>query len=403
MSVKRYNRYIYSDILDSRESLFVFGPRQTGKTTFLREAVPNALYIDLLNSRQYRFLGNDPSSLLEMISAFKPSQLNSTPKTIIIDEVQKLPELLNTVQEAMFRYPELKFLMTGSSPRKLRKAGVNLLGGRAGWLNFHGITSIEATKSHEHSWRDLLQYGSLPNVLATSTKQHAKRSWKNYLELYLKEEVLQEGLVRNLPAFSRFLTVAGFTSGQQVVFEKIGSDNQINSKTVRAWYEILEDTLLGTLLPCFQGTHKRKSVSSAKFYLFDVGMSFFLKGQSFPETDTPSWGDAFEHFVFSELQAYLDVYRKETKLSYWRSQSGFEVDFVLGTENIPVMAIEVKAKSNPGGKDFKGLLALKEEFPNLQCYVVCTSPFELFREEQVGVVPAEVFLRKLWSHEFEIK
>jgi uncharacterized protein len=393
-----YNRTIYQEFLVSTESCFVFGPRQTGKTTFLRSSFPKGLHLDLLNSALFATLGNNPSHLLQLIAAHEANKNAADASVVIIDEVQKLPEILDAVQEAMFRYPKVRFLLTGSSPRKLRKAGVNLLGGRAGWLNFHGVTSLEAASWKNQNWQDLLHYGSLPSVLGSETQTQAKRKWRNYLDLYLKEEVMQEGLVRNLPAFSKFLSVAGFTSGHQIVFEKVGSDNEIKGKTIRSWYEVLQDTLIGELLPCFNGTHKRKSVSTAKFYLFDVGLASFLKGQNFMPEVTPAWGDALEHLVYCELKSYLDVFQRTETLSYWRSTQGCEVDFVVAENEHPRLAIEVKSKTSPSGKDFAGLHALQEEFGDLNCLMVCQTPFDLLRDDGIRVISMSSFLEKLWCN-----
>ena len=392
-----YNRVIYQDFLNSSENYFVFGPRQTGKTTFLRTSLPKALYVDLLNSGVFFAMANNPSSLSDFIAAHNSNKSPDEPLTVIIDEVQKLPALLDAVQEAMFRYRKCRFILTGSSPRKLRKAGTNLLGGRASWLNFHGITSQEIKTWKNESWKNILQYGSLPNILMTESPAMAKRKWRSYLDLYLKEEIMQEGLVRNFPAFSKFLTVAGFTSGTQIVFEKVGSDNEIKGKTIRSWYEVLDDTLVGQLLPCFNGTHLRKAVSTSKFYFFDVGLAFYLKGQNFPIEGTPQWGEALEHFIYCEIKAYLDVFQKTETLSYWRTQTGIEVDFIVAENDAPKMAIEVKAKISPSGRDFSGLIAIKEEFRDLKCVVVCQTALETQKDDGICLIPVAVFLEKLWS------
>jgi predicted AAA+ superfamily ATPase len=376
------------------DNWFVFGPRQTGKSTFLRQSFPQALYVDLLNSKQFRELGTEPSSLQSQIQAHL-SKSEATP-LVIIDEIQKLPSLLDAVQESMALSPNLRFLLTGSSPRKLRRAGTNLLGGRALWMNFHGLTTQEAItwKEQGHSWQTLLLHGGLPSVLLAGNR---RRKLRAYIDLYLQEEVAQEALVRNLPQFSRFLHFAGQTSGQQIVFEKVGSDCAMKGKTVRDWYDILQDTLLGKFVPCFTATHKRKAVSTSKFYLFDVGVANYLKGISELEEGTKPWGDALEHLVYTELVAAIDYSDSEETISYWRSTSGAEVDFVVHRGDEPTCFIEVKARTTLTSHDLAGIRALSEEFNGVPKYIVTRGAGARLTDDGIWILPVEEFFHRLWD------
>ena len=396
-----YNRNFILNCIDFSQSLFLLAPRQTGKTSFLRKAFPHALYIDLLNSVQFQTLGNNPSELVARVDAFRSLDAKKQELRVVIDEIQKIPSLLDAVHECMNRFPEVIFVMTGSSARKLKKSGVNLLGGRAHWVNFHGITSQDVPTWKNQTWKDIVQFGGLPRIVGTE-RTKATRMWSSYVDLYLKEEIMQEALVRNIPLFSRFLRIAGLTSGQQIVFEKIGSDNEIQSKTVRAWYDVLSDTLVGCMLECFSMTTKRKAVASPKFYFFDVGVAYYLKNQSFPLEGTASWGEALEHFLFCELKAYLDLFQRQSKLYYWRTQSGTEVDFIIACSGKPSVSIEVKSKAQPLKKDFSGILAFQEEFKESMGIVVCQTPNISTHENGIWLYPVEDFLKALWAKAFVI-
>jgi len=368
------------DIL-THSSVFLFGPRQTGKSTLLRTLFPQAKFYDLLEADTFRELSAAPELIRQ--------RLQAEDTLVIIDEIQKLPTLLDEVHLLIERNKSLRFILTGSSARKLKRGGANLLAGRALICRLHPLVSLEVSYEHIH---ERLNYGSLPAVFTSSVPQELLKA---YVGVYLQEEVLAEGLVRNIGAFSRFLSTAGLTNGEQVNFTAVGSDTGIPPRTVREHYQILEDTLIGYLLPPLQKTQKRKPVSTPKFYFFDVGVANVLakRGPIVPGAEL--FGRALEHFVFLELRAYLDYRRLDYPLTYWRSRSQFEVDFVIGDE----IAVEVKGKSLVSARDLKGLQALSEDITLRRKILVCTEREPRRFEDNLDVLPVETFLRKLWGGE----
>jgi uncharacterized protein len=362
-------------------SVFLFGPRQTGKSTLLRTLFPQAKVYDLLEADTFRELSAAPELIRQ--------RLRAEDTLVIIDEIQKLPLLLDEVHLLIERNKSLRFILTGSSARKLKRGGANLLAGRALTCHLHPLVAPEV--GYERLY-ERLNNGSLPAILTSPIPQELLRA---YVGAYLQEEVLAEGLVRNIGAFSRFLSTAGLTNGEQVNFTAVGSDTGIPPRTVREHYQILEDTLVGYLLPTFQQTRKRKPVSTPKFYFFDVGVANVLAKRGLIEPGAELFGRALEHFVFLELRAYLDYRRLDHPLTYWRSRSQFEVDFVIGDE----VAVEVKGKSLVSNRDLKGLQALSEDLTLRRKILVCSEREPRRLEGGIDVLPIEAFLRKLWGGE----
>jgi predicted AAA+ superfamily ATPase len=362
-------------------SAFLFGPRQTGKSTLLRTLFPQAKIYDLLEADTFRELSAAPELIRQ--------RLRAEDTLVVIDEIQKLPSLLDEVHLLIERNKSLRFILTGSSARKLRRGGANLLAGRALTCHLHPLIAPEVGYDHLY---ERLNRGSLPAILTSPIPQELLRA---YVGTYLQEEVLAEGLVRNIGAFSRFLSTAGLTNGEQVNFTAVGSDTGIPPRTVREHYQILEDTLVGYLLPTFQKTRKRKPVSTPKFYFFDVGVANVLAKRGVIEPGAELFGRALEHFVFLELRAYLDYRRLDHQLTYWRSRSQFEVDFVIGDE----VAVEVKGKSLVSTRDLKGLQALSEDLTLRRRILVCSEREPRRLEGGIDVLPIEIFLRKLWGGE----
>jgi predicted AAA+ superfamily ATPase len=362
-------------------SVFLFGPRQTGKSTLLRTLFPQAKIYDLLEADTFRELSAAPELIRQ--------RLRAEDTLVIIDEIQKLPLLLDEVHLLIERNKSLRFILTGSSARKLKRGGANLLAGRALTCHLHPLVAPEV--GYERLY-ERLNNGSLPAILTSPIPQELLRA---YVGAYLQEEVLAEGLVRNIGAFSRFLSTAGLTNGEQINFTAVGSDTGIPPRTVREHYQILEDTLVGYLLPTFQQTRKRKPVSTPKFYFFDVGVANVLAKRGLIEPGAELFGRALEHFVFLELRAYLDYRRLDHPLTYWRSRSQFEVDFVIGDE----VAVEVKGKSLVSNRDLKGLQALSEDLTLRRKILVCSEREPRRLEGGIDVLPIEAFLRKLWGGE----
>ncbi len=362
-------------------SVFLFGPRQTGKSTFLRTTYPQARFYDLLESDTYRDLSNRPE-LLRL--GRKPGE-----DLIVIDEIQRIPALLNEVHTMIERNPEVRFIMTGSSARSLRKGGVNLLGGRAHEAHLFPFVSPELGYNH---LEQRLNTGSMPSVF-TSPRPYA--DLRSYVGTYLQEEIRAEGLVRSMEAFSRFLDVAALSNGGLINFTEVGSDAGVPPRTVREHFQLLEDTLIGHMLPPFQATVKRKPVATSKFYLFDVGLAHHLMHRSAVSPGSPEYGQALEHQIFIELKAYLSYHCLDLPLTFWRTHAKFEVDFVIDGK----LAIEVKSAERVHDRNMKGIRALAEEVPLERKILICHERSPWKTEDGIEVIPVDQFLRSLWAHQ----
>ncbi|MBM4254977.1 MAG: ATP-binding protein [Deltaproteobacteria bacterium] len=377
---------MYSRILDVRtllahKSLFLFGPRQTGKSTLLQHFFPQAKFYDLLEANTFRELTAQPELIRQ--------RLQPQDAVIVIDEVQKLPSLLDEVHLLIERHKALRFVLTGSSVRKLKRGGANLLAGRAWTCHLFPLASPEV---NFQQLEKRLNIGSLPAILDAP---YPLEDLKAYVGTYLKEEIQAEGLTRSIEHFSRFLPVVGLMNGEQVNFTAIASDAGVPPRVVREYYEILEDTRLGFLLPPFQQTKKRKAVATAKFYLFDIGVANVLARRGTIEPGSDLFGRALEHLLFLELQAFLGYQRRDEELTFWRSLSQMEVDFVVGDR----VAIEVKGKGRISRRDYKGLLALAEEIPLTRKMVVSLESEKRLTDDGIEVYPVQQFLRELWAGE----
>jgi len=378
---------MYTRILDLREivkrkSIFLFGPRQTGKSTLVRHTFPAAAFYDLLEADTFREISARPEYLRQTLS---PQQL-----VVVVDEVQKLPALLDEIQLLLDRNKKLRVILTGSSARKLKRGAANLLGGRAWVCRLHPLVSAELDAPR---LLDRLNRGSLPAIIDS---EHYKEDLKAYVGTYLQEEIKAEGLTRSIENFSRFLEVAGLTSGEQINFSAVADDAGFPPRTVREHYQILEDTLVGHQLPAYQKTSKRKPVATAKFYLFDVGVANTLKHTPVIEAGSDAYGRALEHLVFLELRSFLDYHRLDHELTYWRSRSQFEVDFLVGDD----IGIEVKSKSRVSPRDYKGLSALTEEVRLKRKIVICGEKMRRRDDDGTEIMPATRFFEELWSGRF---
>ena len=362
-----------------KKSHFLFGPRQTGKSALIAHALPGIRLYDLLDSSLYLTLSRNPGRIAQ--------ELTADDRIVVIDEIQRLPELLNEVQR-LIEQRRLHFLLTGSSARKLRRGGVNLLGGRARTKSLHPLTSHELGPRFDV--RRAIERGTLPSIYF-SDDPHA--DLQAYTGLYLQQEIIAEGLTRNVPAFSRFLRVAALCNSAIVNFTKVANDAQVARTTVYEYFEILKDTLVLYELPAWRKSRKRKPVSSSKYYFFDVGVVAELQGREF-RLGTSEFGQAFETYLLHELVSHRD-YTSGQPLSYWRSRSGFEVDFLIGDHT----AIEVKAKENVSAQELKSLRALAEENAFKRYLCVCLEP-RVRRLGLVTVMPVDEFLHALWGGEF---
>lgn len=365
-----------------KKSFFLFGPRATGKTFLLTQAFSNgAPIINLLRSDIYMRLSSAPHELEEIINSYDDHSL------VIIDEVQRVPELLNEVHR-LIEEANITFLLTGSSARKLKKGGVNLLAGRAWEANLFPLTFKEIPSFKLERY---LQFGGLPPVYLSeepSEELHA------YVNTYLKEEIQAEALVRKIPAFVRFLQFSALTSGKMLNFSSLASDAGIPISTVREYYQILEDTFIGFMVEGWTKTVKRKAISTAKFYLFDIGVRNTLAQIKHIEPKSDIYGQAFEHFIALELRAYISYRRLKLKISYWCSTHGSEVDFIIGDET----AIEVKTTTNVQDKHLKTLKQLQEEKICKQ-YILISRDNVNRKKDGLDIIYWQDFLKQLWNDE----
>lgn len=371
-------------------SILLLGPRQTGKSTYLKNELGIDFFkIDLLEPETFRDYQKNPSLLKQIVAATKK-------KLIVIDEIQKIPELLDVVQTILENNSELRFLLTGSSARKLKKTTTNLLGGRAYPMFMHPITTNEYLNSDlDYDLNKLIQYGGLPSVLTSA--QPLKRL-KAYIGIYLQEEIKAEGYVRNLIDFSKFLDIAALTNTEQLDYANVASDVQINARTVSSYYQILQDTLVGYLLEPYTKTKKRKAMVTPKFYFFDVGVANYLCGRERVVAGTPEYGKAVEHLVFTELLAYNHYSEKELKIYYWRSTSQFEVDFLIQDTKKRWIAIEAKASGRISKDDFKGINALSEDLKIERKIIVSLERDHRLTDDHFEIFPLQKFLDQLWKN-----
>jgi len=370
------------------ESFFLWGPRQTGKSTLLRDAYPGRVpWVDLLKADEFRRYLARPERLREELEAEPPGP----GRQIVIDEIQKVPALLDEVHW-LIENRGFHFALCGSSARKVRRGAANLLGGRAIRYELHGLTAHELGR--EFDLDRLLNHGTLPRIYEAS---RPGRLLEAYVADYLKEEVAAEGLVRNLPTFSDFLDVAALSDGELVNFSNVARECGVSSPTARSYFEILVDTLLGRWLPAYRKRPKRRVIGAPKFYFADVGVVNRLakRGRLVPGSEL--YGKAFEHWVLHELSAFLAYRDVGLGLAYWRLASGIEVDFVLGDMQV---AIEAKSAERITRDHLKGLRRLAEDHPRVgRRVVVCREPRARNTEDGIEVLPYAGFVRRLWAGE----
>ena len=376
------NRQLQIVPLLAKKSFFLFGPRSTGKTTLIRQQLAGkAAIIDLLDSRYFLRLTSAPHEL-ESIIAADPADI------VVIDEIQRIPELLNEVHR-LIETQKITFLLTGSSARKLRRGKANLLAGRVWEARMFPAITRELP---DFDLDRYLRYGGLPAVYLSSDPAEELDA---YVNTYLREEVMAEGLIRRLPPFSRFLKAIALTNAEMINFTKLANDCQVPPSTVSEYVGLLEDTLIGFLLPAWTESKKRKAIKTGKFYFFDPGVTHMLAGTEKLDRNSDLYGKSFEQFICMELRAYLSYTRKKLPLTYWRSKNGHEVDFLIGTRT----AIEVKASKRISPNDLKGLKYLKEEGVFQNFILVCQDPVSTLTDN-VLTMPWKKFLEDLWKDKF---
>lgn len=364
-----------------QSSFFLLGPRGTGKSTMVRSLFPDAVTIDLLDPQTARELSARPERLRDRAA------VASAPRTVVIDEVQRVPALLDVVHEMIEREPgATRFVLTGSSARKLRRGGVDLLGGRAVLTTMHPFLAAELGDAF--SLETALRIGTIPIVV---TSPEPERVLRSYAALYVREEVQQEGLVRNAGDFARFLEVVSFSHGSQLNASAASRECGVGRKTVEGYVSILIDLLLAFELPVFTKRARRAVVSSPKLYLFDAGVYRTLRPSGPLDGPESIEGMALEGLVATHLRAWADAAENGTSLSYWRTRAGTEVDFVAYGPGCFV-AIEVKSTRNVRPEDLRGLRSFHDEYPEAH-RVLLHRGTERSVRDGVRVLPCDEFLR----------
>ena len=382
------NRFLSLSKLDFKESYFLFGCRQVGKTWLLKKCVNADIYIDFLDNKEFsRYLTN-PDVLLSEIKA-----LNKENAIIIIDEIQKIPGLLDEVHRAIESSFKPKFILTGSSARKLKRSHANMLGGRAITLKLLPLTYYEVRD--QFVLKDFLQFGGLPKVFCCETKQQKKALLESYVSTYLKEEIYDESKIRNLPAFTKFLDLAGFENGKIINYANIAREVGVSSSVVKDYFSILEDSLLGFYLMPYYKSCRKRIVNHPKFYFIDTGLTFAIKRMLSIELleSTPLWGEVFEHFVILEVIKAISYLKLEINTWFFRVSDKIEVDLILEKHG-KIIPVEIKANSKPN--KVSGLKSFMKDHEIVQAYCVCQTP-RAYEENGILFVSWQDFVERLYE------
>ena len=364
------------------EGMFLFGARQTGKSTLLKERFKGVIYYDLLNPSIRRAFKTNPNTLWEALQD-KPAGT-----IVIVDEIQKVPELLDVVHSLMVD-KGLFFILSGSSSRKLKRSGANTLGGRAILETLYPLVWPEVT---DFQIDRAVQNGMIPRHYMV---EDATKRLSGYVKVYLDEEIREEGEVRELDAFERFMEVAAISDGEMLNYTNIAADCGVSAKTVKSYFQILYDTLIGYEIPAFRKEIKRKVVQAPRFYYFDVGLANYLMGRHSLKRGTDDYGHAFEHYVIQEIMAYKGYNDKRDTISYWHTYDKKEVDVVIGDAKV---AIEIKSAEHIETKHKKGLKAFREEHPECRPILVSLDPITR-RSGDEELIYVLDFLKMLWKGE----
>ncbi|MEE9610604.1 MAG: AAA family ATPase [Desulfatiglandales bacterium] len=380
----QYIQRILNIDLPPRQSAFLWGPRKTGKSSYLKETFPQSLMYDFLQTDLYLEFSKNPALMRERLLAKGEKTLDHP---VILDEVQKIPQILDEVHW-LIENRGLRFILCGSSARKVTRGKVNLLGGRAWRYEMFPFVTAEL---EDLNLIRILNRGLVPDHYL---RESFKRSLKAYTQDYLKEEVFNEGLTRNIPAFSRFFEAVGYSHGEITNYSNIARECGVDSKTVKEYYQILVDTLLGKMVLPFKRRQDRQVISKApKFYLFDVGVAGAITKRHLEEEKGELFGKAFEHLIFMELSAYNSYNELDCEINFWRTKSGLEVDFVVGGGEL---AIEVKGTSRIDKRDLRSLSAFIEEYSPRKAIVVCNEREERLHGK-IRITPWHKFLSELWA------
>lgn len=368
-----------------KESYFLFGPRGTGKTTWLKKHYPKALWIDLLDPEEERKFSMHPELLKELVLPYGNSHV------IVIDEVQKVPEILDVVHGLIEMKKGWQFVLTGSSSRKLRRSGVNLMAGRALWKHFHPFT-FQELGSQAHL-EEVLETGLIPLIWGAPSP---KEKLKAYVNLYLQEEVKAEALVRNIGDFSRFLEAMAFSHASVMNLSNISRECEVPRKTVELHLQILIDLLLGFTIQVFDRRAKRQLISHSKFYYFDPGVFRSLRKRGFLDQSAEIEGAALEGVVAEHLRGWIHEQLEDYELSFWRTRAGVEVDFILYGPDA-FLALEVKNNTKINPKDLKGLQAFKKDYPEAKVLFLYRGK-DRVKKGEIVCLPVDTFLRELNHH-----
>lgn len=375
--------------LPEGQSAFLWGARKTGKTTLLKQALPDSIRYDLLETDTFFRLSKAPHLLREELRAINGK--NPIKQPVILDEVQKIPPLLDEVHW-LIENERMSFILCGSSARKLKRSHANLLGGRAWRFVLYPLTTKELGDNF-----DLLRAVNRGLIPSHYLDNNYQRTIKAYVNDYLKEEIKDEGIARNVPAFARFLDSIPFSNGELVNYSNIARECGVDAKTVAEYYQILVDTLLGIFIEPFRKRRNRQIISETpKFYLFDVGVAGGLAKRSIQINRGFEFGEAFEHLVLMELLAHRSYTEKDYTINFWRTKDGCEVDFVLNGGEV---AIEVKSSENPRMPDIKGLSVFIEEHKPQRAFLVCQEKRHRKTASGVEIVPWQTFFKMLWDGE----
>ncbi len=375
--MKKFNRIIPLETVLKRKSVLLLGPRRTGKSFFIANQIKPDRIVNLLEADTFRMFSARPELLREIIQ--------NKEKIVAIDEIQKLPSLMDEVH-SLIEARGIKFILTGSSARKLTRGHASLMGGRAKRMFLHPLVSAEVPN---YKLNEILKFGSLPIVF------NSDDPWdelKDYAGLYLKEEILAEALVRKIENFSRFIDFAAMSNSQILNYESIARDAQVPARTIREYYALLEDTLMGFMLNPIKSTAKRKCISSGKFYFFDIGVVNSIVDRKSVSVKTKEYGALFEHFIFLELKAYIDYFSSDSYLGFWRIDEETEVDFIINEK----IAIEVKATDMIQEKHLKGLVRFSQN-AKVEKKIVVSLDKNKRKIGDIVVYPYQDFLNDLWA------
>lgn len=373
--IKRYLR-------EPKSSYFLFGPRGTGKTTWLLENYTDSIYIDLLDPENYRKYNAHPERLIEVLEG------NSEKKTIIIDEIQKVPALLDLVHKLIEKKDGRKYILTGSSARKLKKHGVDLLAGRAALRRMRPFMASEMR--NEFDFNKSMKYGLVPVIYDSRDPREALKA---YTTLYVREEIQMEGLVRNIGAFARFLEAISFSHAAVLNVTNVARECEVERKTVENYISILEDLLIAYRIPVFTKKAKRAMAKHSKFYIYDTGIFRSIRPTGPLDKTEEIDGACLEGMVAQHLNAWASYSSSDTKLFFWRTLAGSEVDFVLYGKDV-FCAIEVKNSTKIHPKDLRALKSFSEDYPDAKLYFLYRGK-EMLKKNNIQCVPVEIFIKQL--------